>query len=98
MRSLRIWIVRGADIGRDAAGRQFVTVRHPAELSTRQRAALEISHGLFDLLARIHHERSVLHDGLAQRPPGQKEESRALRTRRDLNALTRREDSGVVRF
>ena len=36
-----------------------------------ERASLIIAHCLFDLLARIHYERAVLHDGLKQRSPGE---------------------------
>ena len=35
-------------------------------LRARECAALEVAHGLLDFLPRVHHERAVLHDGLAQ--------------------------------
>ena len=40
-------------------------------MSGGERASLIIAHCLFDLLARIHHERAVLDDGLEQRLPGE---------------------------
>ena len=36
-----------------------------------QGAALEVVHGLFDFLARVHDERAVLHHRLLQRPSGE---------------------------
>ena len=56
---------------------------------TRQGAALEIAHGLFDFLPRIHDERAVLHDWLAQRATRQDEEAGTFRSRRCyLDAIT----------
>src|SRR5450830_1863194 len=45
---------------------------------TREFAALVVAYRLLDFLARVHHERTMLHHGFAQRPAREQQESRAV--------------------
>ena len=58
--------------------------------------ALIVPDRLFDLVARVHDEGPVLHDGFAQRPAGQQEETRASFTRSHFNLPARGQHAGAV--
>ncbi len=57
---------------------------------------LVVADSLLDLLARIHHERAVLHDGLVQRASGEQYEARAFRACLDLDAVPAGEHACAV--
>ena len=57
------------------------SLHESSKCRSRQRteaAALDVGDGLLDLLHAVHHERSVLHDGLVQRLPREDDEVRLL--------------------
>ena len=54
--------------------------------SRREFAALKVLHRLHHLLARVHHERPVLHDRLAQRAAGHQQRARRLIARMQHHA------------
>src|SRR5262245_52962045 len=56
-----------------------------------QTTVLVVPDRLLDLFVRVHHERAVLHDRLAQRASGKQDKARALARRPDLDAIAGRE-------
>src|SRR4029077_8609776 len=54
-----------------------------ADFTARKGPGLVVGDGLLDLLAAIHHERTVLHYRLAQRLAGEEQYMRAVRIRFD---------------
>src|SRR5262245_9713264 len=62
----------------------------------RQRSRSEIRNRLLDLLARVHHERTVLHDRFAQRFRSKQQEARAFVARDELDLIALCQYNGVV--
>src|SRR5262245_20451647 len=60
----------------------------PRDLLARERARLIVEHRLLDLLARVHHERAVLHDRLADRLACEHEDARAFLARFDADGVS----------
>ena len=57
-------------------------------MSFGERASLVIAHRLLDLLARIHHERAVLDDGLEQGTAGKQEYAATFAATGQLDGVT----------
>src|SRR6185436_9329472 len=61
-----------------------------------QRAALIVAHRLLDFFARIHHERSVLHDRLEQRPAGEQDDPATIGSPGKFDLVTIRQNPRMV--
>jgi hypothetical protein len=69
-------------------------------MSFGERASLVIAHRLLDLLARIHHERTVLDDGLEQGAAGEQECAASFAATGQLDRIAvseHRRDGSLVR-
>src|SRR5690606_24439751 len=56
--------------------------------SAAEATALVVAHRLFDFLAAVHHERTVLDHRFVERPGGQQQEGGAVRAGGEIDALT----------